>query len=166
VFGGGGGVSLYECSLCQRGVHRWGLLCVGVLLQSPLLYVSQTLAVSRFVLLPCAALCCPVLAVQEDLSETTAAVEPLCRVLLADPQPQEVQQHVPQIVQVCTRQHLEGFLQGVVVRCIQCMMVCMSGCYTMQPCSRCVCLAVACKFCCLADGKHRPWACLASRRLC
>lgn len=37
---------------------------------------------------------------QEDLSETTPAVEPLCRVLLADPQPQEVQQHMPQIVQV------------------------------------------------------------------
>jgi hypothetical protein len=39
--------------------------------------------------------------IQEDLSETTPAVEPLCRALLADPQPQEVQQHIPQIVQVC-----------------------------------------------------------------
>jgi hypothetical protein len=38
---------------------------------------------------------------QEDLAETTPAVEPLCRVLLADPQAQEVQQHIPQMVQVC-----------------------------------------------------------------
>jgi len=38
--------------------------------------------------------------VQEDLSETTPAVEPLCRILLAEPQPAEVQQHIPQIVQV------------------------------------------------------------------
>lgn len=42
---------------------------------------------------------CPVVS-QEDLSETTPAVEPLCRVLLADPQPQELQQHIPQMVQV------------------------------------------------------------------
>lgn len=48
------------------------------------------------------AACCPCPVPQEDLSETTPAVEPLCRALLADPQPQEVQQHIPQIVQVRT----------------------------------------------------------------
>jgi hypothetical protein len=37
---------------------------------------------------------------QEDLSETTPAVEPLCRLLLAEQHVQELQAHVPHIVSV------------------------------------------------------------------
>jgi hypothetical protein len=46
-------------------------------------------------------LVCAVLCLQEDLSETTPAVGALCKLLLSD-QLQEIQQFVPQIVQVRT----------------------------------------------------------------
>jgi hypothetical protein len=42
---------------------------------------------------------CTALLLQEDLSETTPAVGALCKLLLSD-QLQEIQQFVPQIVQV------------------------------------------------------------------
>jgi hypothetical protein len=59
---------------------------------------------------------CPVV-LQEDLSETTPAVEPLCRVLLADPQPQEVQQHIPQIVEVSALAGQDWVAAAIAVGC-------------------------------------------------